>query len=314
MSSSAQSAQKPRRRRAKYLRNRYRESGRIVIPDPYDVIDPARPTREGGIGANLADRSKLNQRSAALGTYPYADTGDSGEPILADVVRAPQGLVVVGGSVQVPESGSITVGGAAQWKLHHAETFALGKAEGWTNAAEEANDVRPYNLVSTCAKARNNGSVGAGVAGAGIAGAGIAGAGIAGAGVVGSTHRPRPPYFLGPYGQMSTTKAFVLPNDHSRLLLQANVHFIDKWDHATLIMRINGAIVWQKTHNSCAERLSILPLEEACKARGVSTCGNDHPDTLSHLVQHTMSYFAPKIEISFESDNAGACGAVLGAG
>ena len=256
------------------LRASLRKAGRVLVPDTYDITDNARPTREGTIGTGR-DRSKLDLKSSALGQYPYADSDEAGRPVLASTIRVANTLNVTG-RMQIPRSGSILVRQAKQWKLHHVETFIAGTAAGWS-ATGVPEAAKYSNAVSSCSSTAQQ---------------------------AGHAHLPAGGrYFLGPFRQgMKVTKRFKLPADHTRLLFQANVHFIDKWDQATLTLRLNGAIVWQRTHSSCSQSLSLLPLEEACKSRGVSACGGPFPDTMAYHLQHTVSYFSPDIRVTFESD------------
>jgi hypothetical protein len=108
-------------------------------------------------------------------------------------------------------------------------------------------------------------------------------------------------YFLGRYGQVDVTKSFPLPPDHTEVRLRARFHFFDNWQDDIAYLKINGRIVWQRSHSWCQPSLSLLSMFPAvCKSRGLDVCGDpEYPDQLSLKVSANTFHFSDAIEITF---------------
>ena len=74
------------------------------------------------------------------------------------------------------------------------------------------------------------------------------------------------------------------------------------WDGQVAQMKINGALVWQKSHKTC-DYFSLLPeVAEMCIRKGINSCGGDDPDMLGYVLEHTMSYFGSTVDVEFGAE------------
>jgi hypothetical protein len=233
----------------------------VGLPDHLDVTSANHSTNEGAIGKHFADRSHVHLQAAAQGSAPYATADVYGDPILAERVDVKGKLSVPHGIFQVVASGDVTVAKEAQWKLAVAESFEK-VVDGWHHSAGA-----PANKRNSCAK--------------------------------GLVERLNGDFFLGFYKSGFITKTFEIPPDHTKARIRANFHFFDMWEGQVAQMKVNGAVVWQRAHRTC-NTFSIIPeVAGVCTMKGVNACGGDDPDTMGHVIEHTLSYFTPKLELSF---------------
>lgn len=232
----------------------------VGLPDHLDVTFANHSTNEGAIGKFFADREHTYLQAAAQGAPPYQTTDVYGDPILAERVNVKGKLNVPHGIFQVVSSGDVTIAKETQWKLAVTESFEK-VVDGWHHSTE------PANKRNSCAK--------------------------------GLMERINGDFFLGFYKSGFATKTFDIPPDHTKARVRANFHFFDMWEGQVAQMKINGAVVWQKAHRTC-DTFSIIPeVSGVCTMKGINACGGDDPDTMSYVIEHTLSYFTPKLELSF---------------
>jgi hypothetical protein len=231
------------------------------LPDHLDVTSANHSTNEGAIGKQFADREYSHHMAAKTGSAPYVSEDTLGNPVLADRIHVKGTLNIPHGIAQIVTSGDLQVAGERQWKLAVTENFER-VVDGWHSSSGS-----PSNKRNSCAK--------------------------------GLMERIDGDYFLGFYKDGYTTKTFQIPADHTKLRIRANFHFFDMWESQVAEMKVNGAVVWQKAHRTC-DSFSLIPeVGGVCVGKGVNACGGDDPDTVGYVIEHTMSYFSDKVEISF---------------
>ncbi|GAB5359916.1 hypothetical protein AAMO2058_000583200 [Amorphochlora amoebiformis] len=92
-----------------------------------------------------------------------------------------------------------------------------------------------------------------------------------------------PDVFFGGYCALAGAKASLslkdLPQAHKLIKIRARVHFFDRWVGETLYLKVNGNVVWTKSHKHCTKVFVDM-------CRGLNTCGNEkYADTLSYNLE-----------------------------
>jgi hypothetical protein len=236
-----------------------------------DTSADDQTTNEGSIG-KFSDRSFHDVKAAAelhdIQQAPYVDE-DAYGVILAKEIHAKRNIHVNGGRFLILNSSDVEIDHVRQWKLIVEEHFddhshgGLPEAIGWSAYSK-------YHSTEDNKR-----------------------------GHCGPSITPRTNFFLGPYKSAEVTKTFQLPNDHTRLKLTANFHFLDKWNDHLAYLKINGKAVWQKSHSMCGS-LSIIPdFDPGCHTKGINACGGNGVDRMGERIIHQMEYFSNKIELTW---------------
>jgi len=185
---------------------------------------------------------------------------------LAERIAVPSTLTV-SGAVASTAAGSVLAHGVHQWKMVMHDDFHHTTVEAWRNLGAQ-RPLPPNNAVTTCAAHRH---------------------------ALSDT-------FLGDYGAMEASKAFLLPA-HAWLRVEARVHFLDKWEGESVYLKIDGQVVWSERWTWCDKLLVNLcvPGTAAAPTATIDSCGREYPDRLSFPLIVTLFHSGEELELSFGS-------------
>lgn len=84
---------------------------------------------------------------------------------------------------------------------------------------------------------------------------------------------------------------------HNEVKIKLNFHFIDRWEGEQAYLKLDGEVLWSRSHKWCHNIFA-----KKCLEKGVDVCGSSYPDLVGQVVEYTMKHTKEDVVIEIGSD------------